>query len=164
MAIIIRAPWCHAGLIIPKASEALAVINVETVGDQTLHWYGLANEAPPSPFLTKKACGDNKVDCDSRHQASTRICGLLWRTLVSSGGRAVPRSPRAVCLSQRGEQCCTSWAREVPRPLFYRDLAPAVQKISTSCAGNRVSGLSRDTNLAGTCTTQCLSNRADGCR
>ncbi|RPB25476.1 hypothetical protein L211DRAFT_783095 [Terfezia boudieri ATCC MYA-4762] len=153
----------HAGPIIPRADEELVVISVETIGDQTLHWYGLSNDVPTPAPLTKKACGDNIVTCSGSRQASTISCRVLLNTLKSSGGNTVPRSPRAVCLSQSGNQCCTSWAKEMSNPLYFRNLAPAVEKIINNCAGGNVSGLTRDTNLAGTCTTQCLSNRPNGC-
>lgn len=49
-----------------------------SVGDQTLHWYGLSNDAPapvPAP-LTKKDCGANFVNCSGKHQTSTISCQL----------------------------------------------------------------------------------------
>ena len=157
MAVVMGAIQSHAGPLIPKADKGLVAIRTEHAG----------TGSQTSFSLSKTACGDNDITCytSGSHQASTDSCWFLLNSLQASSGDSAPKSPRSICVSQSGNQCCTSWADQVNGPLFFRDLIPAVQKLLTTCPapGGRMSGTSKDTDLGGTCTTQCLSDRPNGC-
>ncbi|KAJ7615956.1 hypothetical protein FB45DRAFT_680231, partial [Roridomyces roridus] len=71
-------------------------------------------------------------------------------------------SPRSICQTVNGNQCCVSWANAVSG-LIQLDLVSAANDVLNDCGGNDISGLTRNTNLNGICTTQCLSNRPSGC-
>lgn len=156
--------------------EDLVPIGTENVNGIDLVWYGAPepSTANPTAGLTKaaaevakvneKRCGSNYVICYSSHKASNGVCQSLLSALSANSGNTVSRSPRAVCQGQGDNSCCTSWSVEVGGNLRYGDLYDAANKIIGQCnSGGSISGLARDVNLAGTCTTQCLSNRASGC-
>ncbi|KAK3392214.1 hypothetical protein B0T20DRAFT_360471 [Sordaria brevicollis] len=115
--------------------------------------------APLSQDLHKR-CGSNTLTCSGSHRAYSPVCSNLINSL---SGQSIPQSPRSVCLSQGGNQCCISWANVVQDAQFYY-LQSAAWKALNGCVSNSyVSGLTRDTLIGNTCTTQCLSDRASGC-
>lgn len=92
--------------------------------------------------------------------------GLLDGALVS--GSKIPTSPRSVCAWPKREtsskQCCNSWSDNLWDAEWFH-LRGAAEAILEACGGSDglVSGKSYDTLIGRTCTTQCLSNRPDGC-
>lgn len=108
----------------------------------------------------QRRCGSNQVQCNSAHSAYTTVCSALINSLRSVG---VSTAPRSICLSQSGNQCCISWANPAPG-LVQTELYNAANKARNSCGGGgSVSAIARDVNLHGVCTSQCLSNRPNGC-
>lgn len=90
----------------------------------------------------------------------TIVCLALISTLSGAG---VSTSPRAICLSQSGNQCCISWGNVVPG-LVQNSLYNGANNARNGCGGGvLVSAVVRDVNLHGVCTNQCLSNRPSGC-
>lgn len=107
-----------------------------------------------------RRCGGNQVQCNGGNSAYTSVCSALIDSLRSVG---VNTSPRSICLSQSGNQCCISWANPAPG-LVQVDLYNAANKARNTCGGGgTVSAVVRDVNLHGVCTNQCLSNRPNGC-
>ena len=109
-----------------------------------------------------KRCGSNDVTCSSDHQASRNVCNMLLSNLAASAGNGISTSPRAICLSSSGDKCCVTWASAV-NGLTQGELVDAASKIAQVCGGSPLSGLARNVNLNGVCTTECLSNRETGC-
>jgi hypothetical protein len=119
-----------------------------------------------------KRCGSNEVTCGggvfSEHLAHFDVCNSLvdWMQSSTSG---VQWEPRAYCITKHPlGQCCISWADPVSSVL-QGGLASAARKVLDRCRRDadgysQVVGLTRDTLLGDTCTTQCLSNRPSGCK
>jgi hypothetical protein len=85
---------------------------------------------------------------------------LLERILVSS--HVVGNSPRSICLSRNGRDCCISWDTnlgDIHESAFYN----AAKKSMDTCVTEGRSGRARDVFLNGKCLEQCLSDRATGC-
>lgn len=150
-------------------SEELVPIGTDIVDGLELTWYGIPEHqananATAANENAKRACGDNFVVCSGSHKASNSVCQSLLSALNNNRQTTVSRSPRAVCQGQSNNQCCTSWSIEVNGNLQYGHLYDAASKVISQCnSGGSISGLARDVDLAGTCTTQCVSNRANGC-
>ncbi|KAH7635554.1 hypothetical protein SMAC4_13726 [Sordaria macrospora] len=147
------------------AEDGLVIIEQTEIAEGTITWYGeeestpIAARSPVSADLDKR-CGSNLQTCSGSHRAYAPVCNNLINSL---SGQSIPQSPRSVCLSQGGDQCCISWANVVRDAQFYY-LQNAARKVLNGCvSGNWVSGLTRDTLIGNTCTTQCLSNRPNGC-
>jgi hypothetical protein len=113
--------------------------------------------------IAKRQCGSNDVSCSGSHVPDTNSCNQLIDSLLSNGGTVLGDSPRSICLTQNGAQCCTSWSAVV-HGLQEFSLANAATQILNNCVGpNHQSGLARNVDLQGVCLTQCLSDRATGC-
>ncbi|KAJ2991473.1 hypothetical protein NUW58_g2500 [Xylaria curta] len=127
-------------------------------------------DAVPSQPVTTEArgldllprCGSNSLVCDDSHLADRGACSSLVDDLRGSGA-SLPDSPRSICATYSGKQCCVSWHNPVSEAI--RDnLVAAAQKALDGCRGNTgVSGRTSDTLIGRTCTAQCLSDRATGC-
>jgi hypothetical protein len=148
----------------PGNSTDLPVLFTEEIAAGTITVYG-SSPNDPLPEASADACGSNDVVCNSGNAAPSSLCNSLVNYLSKQGNRAAPLSPRSVCLFQnRAGMCCASWANPVDN-LLYEYLAEGAARVETQCGqGATVSGLTRNTLLARTCTTQCLSNRANGCQ
>ncbi|KAJ7609882.1 hypothetical protein FB45DRAFT_340093 [Roridomyces roridus] len=153
----------------PVNNGELVLLSTEETATGTITIWGIPDadtsakrEAALTPTQQKRQCGSNNVTCSGDHTADTNSCQQLINSLSSNSGQGVGTSPRSICQSVNGNQCCVSWADPVSG-LTQGDLVSAAQEVLDDCGGNSVSGLSRNTNLNGICTTQCLSNRADGC-
>jgi hypothetical protein len=148
--------------------EELVILRTEQTANGTLTFWGVADGAtskPPSAFadLEKRQCGSNDVICSGDHTAGVTSCEDLLADLQAHPGTPVNESPRSICRTTVNEQCCVSWANPVPGLVEF-NLVSAASKILNFCGVNpRVSGLARNVNLNGVCTTQCLSNRPNGC-
>ncbi|KAJ4390440.1 hypothetical protein N0V85_007222 [Neurospora sp. IMI 360204] len=146
------------------AEDGLIIIEQTEIEDGTITWYGeestpITARSPLSPELHKR-CGSNAVTCSGSHKAYAPVCTNLINNLST---QSIPQSPRSVCLTQGGNQCCISWANVVQDAQFWY-LQSAASKALNGCVSNSyVSGLTRDTLIGNTCTTQCLSDRASGC-
>ncbi|KAF8183557.1 hypothetical protein K438DRAFT_1599517 [Mycena galopus ATCC 62051] len=140
----------------------LVVLSTEETAHGTITIWGYPNGASKRTDTLEKRCGGNAITCSGSHTADVNSCRQLISSLQSNSGQGVGTSPRSICVTQNGNQCCISWANAVSG-LTQGNLVNAAQQILNDCAGSTVSGLSRDTNLNGVCTTECLSNRATGC-
>ncbi|KAK3344563.1 hypothetical protein B0H65DRAFT_508453 [Neurospora tetraspora] len=146
------------------AEDGLIIIEQTEIEDGTITWYGegstpITARSPVSPELHKR-CGSNTVTCSGSHKAYQPVCINLINSLSS---QSIPQSPRSVCLSQGGNQCCISWANVVQDAQFWYLQSAAWKALNGCVSNNHVSGLTRDTLIGNTCTTQCLSDRASGC-
>ncbi|KAK8037624.1 hypothetical protein PG991_000970 [Apiospora marii] len=151
-----------------QPSEGIEYLHSHDVNGTTLYYFGSPSNAetpPPSQQLHKR-CGGNAVTCYYSHTISKPpACQSLLDSLKGSRV-SLPKSPRSVCATSDGQQCCVSWA-DVANGITHGDLYTAGQKVYDQCINNWVikgSGLARDVQLGSTCTTECVSNRATGCR
>jgi len=132
----------------------------------TVTVYGYSGIDPPQTGGDLvPACGSNAVTCDyNNHLAAISTCNALITALRSDPGHDLPESPRDVCFNGDG-RCCVSWHNPVGG-LKWGHLVDAAQVALNTCRNannNRVSGKTSDTLLASTCTSQCLSDRPNGC-
>jgi hypothetical protein len=151
------------------AANPFKILLSEKVPAGTLIWYGYETETTSSlsrslASLLPRACGTNNVFCDTNHSADAQVCANLISTLSQFGSDSVPQSPRSICLiGNAGARCCVSWANAVPG-LVKSNLVNAATAALNGCrTPNAVSALTRNTLLQSTCTTQCLSDRPNGC-
>ncbi|KAK1778536.1 hypothetical protein QBC45DRAFT_413877 [Copromyces sp. CBS 386.78] len=156
---------------VPEGLKIMAV--TESAGVQ-LVWYGDADSASTAnsttnlvetPSLSRR-CGSNMPKCYSSYQAYGLTCEALLNGMLTSGSH-IPIRPRSVCSTiggYMGSRCCTSWADNLLNGHYY-NLQNGAEGILNKCRTNEgwVSGKSYDTLLGSTCTTQCLSNRPNGC-
>ncbi|KAJ7740787.1 hypothetical protein B0H14DRAFT_2989875 [Mycena olivaceomarginata] len=148
---------------VADGASDLVLLSTQETANGTLTFWGYPDGASKRAVgLEKRQCGSNAVTCSGSHTADVNSCRQLISSLRSNGGQGVGTSPRSICTTQNGNQCCVSWADAVSG-LTQGNLVNAAQAVLNDCAGSTVSGLSRDTNLNGVCTTECLSNRATGC-
>ena len=114
--------------------------------------------------MMKRVCGSADEKCYSGHRANAAVCNRLIYELETSPA-PIKSSPRAVCqVHPCCGKCCISWADRVYNGI-YPELARPAYKVLGSCTNHEgmVSGLTRNTLLGETCTTECVSNRPDGC-
>ncbi|KAJ7505963.1 hypothetical protein B0H11DRAFT_1850562 [Mycena galericulata] len=152
----------HASPVADDASD-LVLLSTQETANGTITIWGYPNDASEHTVgLEKRQCGSNAVTCSGSNTADVNSCRQLISSLRSNAGQGLGTSPRSICTTQNGNQCCVSWANAVSG-LTQGNLVNAAQDVLNTCAGSTVSGLTRNTNLNGVCTTQCLSNRATGC-
>ena len=106
--------------------------------------------------------------CDETwNLASTELCRGLVAAIDATGSAPVvgTGTPRSICFSSSTtNQCCISWSKQIPRSLQRADLLAQAQAVLNLCSfGGTTSGSSSLVMLSGTCTSQCMSNRPDGC-
>ncbi|KAJ6528447.1 hypothetical protein B0H19DRAFT_969072 [Mycena capillaripes] len=141
----------------------LVLLSTQEAANGTITFWGYPDGASERAVgALEKRCGTNDITCSGSHAADVNSCSQLISSLRNHAGQGVGTSPRSICISQNGNQCCVSWANPVSG-LTQNDLVNAAQKIFNDCGGNTKSGLSRNTNLNGVCTTECLSDRPTGC-
>ncbi|KAI1737086.1 hypothetical protein F4680DRAFT_220208 [Xylaria scruposa] len=150
-------------------SSGLVILDQFTSKDgvSTITVYGDAVESHSEvttarPVNLYPRCGSNSLVCDNQHLADRSACTNLINEFRGSY-QEIPGSPRSICGTWSGSQCCVSWKTPVQNAV--RDnLVVAAQKALDGCRGDTgVSGETNDTLIGSTCTTQCLSNRPDGC-
>lgn len=152
-----------------ESGQELVLLSSEIIPAGNLTIWGVPDDAITAtpdvidnvalPAVDRR-CGSNQVTCDSANAAYTTVCTALINTLSGAG---VSTSPRSICLSQSGNQCCISWGNVVPG-LVQNDLRNGANNARDRCGGGGlVSAVVRDANLHGVCTNQCLSNRPTGC-
>jgi hypothetical protein len=116
-----------------------------------------------SDRLVARACFTGSPICSTNVAPSAGSCNQLIQSLTQNSGNILGDAPRSICLSQNGVQCCISWA-DVVENVTEGILLASAQTVQNQCVINRASsGLQRNVNLNGICTTQCLSNRPGGC-
>lgn len=153
-----------------EPGQSLVLLSTEIIPAGNLTIWGVPeNDITTTPGIVEddvahpavaRRCGSNQVACDSSHMAYTSVCSALMNTLSNTG---VNTSPRALCLTQSGNQCCISWGNVVPG-LLQSDLWNGANNARNVCGGGGlVSAVVHDTSLHGVCTNQCLSNRPTGC-
>jgi hypothetical protein len=136
---------------------SVAFITLSALLAQIQAFPGVSGTANDTGIL----CGSNQVICHDSNQVFDSYCYDVLSALQSQSNQQVPVSPRSFCVNG----CCVSWANDA-NGLLYGDLIPAAESVLANCVqsdSGYVSGLTRDTLLAGTCTTQCLSDRPQGC-
>ncbi|KAF7317784.1 hypothetical protein MKEN_00866200 [Mycena kentingensis (nom. inval.)] len=151
----------------PTTDGELVLLSTEETPTGTITIWGIPEDgtvvaARDPEALEKRQCGTNNVTCSGDHTADRNACNQLVSSLSANSGQGVGTSPRSICQTVNGNQCCVSWANPV-NGLTQGNLVPGAQAVLNGCGGNSISGLTRNTNLNGICTTQCLSNRATGC-
>ncbi|EJD45357.1 hypothetical protein AURDEDRAFT_165573 [Auricularia subglabra TFB-10046 SS5] len=150
----------------PAAGDkALVVLKTEDSIHGPLVFYGPlegANKTVAALGLTKRACGTQDVQCLDSNVPNRQACQNLINSLSANSGMGVGSSLRSICLTTTGNQCCVSWANVVSG-LTQGTLGSAANAVFNGCVVNGQSGLSRNTDLNGVCTTLCLSSRASGC-
>jgi hypothetical protein len=142
--------------------ESLPVLDVSSADDSS------AVQARSGPL--DRRCGSNNVFCDfAAYRARTLVCGNLMDVLGDPARRVkiIDQNETSECLINlvvpNNHQCCISWSAQVPG-LYTQYLFPAVEKMMPMCARDGlVSARATDVQLAGSCVTQCLSDRATGC-
>jgi hypothetical protein len=114
--------------------------------------------------LLHKRCGSNKVQCDfSNNLANVGTCNSVIAAIGANSKSIIQSGTRSICASlDNAGQCCVSW--NTPATFQEGDLTSAAKAVVNSCSNNgQVSRETIDTDLAGTCLVQCLSNRPAGC-
>ncbi|GAP87994.1 hypothetical protein SAMD00023353_3200330 [Rosellinia necatrix] len=153
-----------------EATQAADLVVLEEFtsndGVSTITVYGDAVTSPAAADIRGRdlyrRCGSNVLRCDNSHEANRNACISLVNDLRGSSAQ-LPGSPRSICGTYNGQQCCVSWHNPVSNAVRSH-LAGAAQKALDGCRGdNGVSGKTSDTLIGSTCTDQCLSNRATGC-
>ncbi|KAJ7615832.1 hypothetical protein FB45DRAFT_757343 [Roridomyces roridus] len=122
-------------------------------------------QATPATSLTRarSQCNGDNVNCNLKFAANRVACQQLVNSITANPNHVLPPSPRFICLSLNGDQCCVSWADNV-QGLTQGALLPVAQAQLECEPGNPVlSSFASDVDLNGECTTQCLSNRPNGC-
>ncbi|KAK3399148.1 hypothetical protein B0T20DRAFT_192550 [Sordaria brevicollis] len=158
-------------IVVPEGLKILE--QYETTSGGTVVWFGDENPANATATADEvdaedahalnRRCGSNRVKCFSDHQTFMPTCETMTLdTSVLLRDTPIPTSPRSICYYERGATCCVSWADNVSGAV-YRHLIPASNAVRTQCATRWASGKSYDTLIGRTCTTQCLSDRPDGC-
>jgi hypothetical protein len=151
--------------------DGLIILSTEKMPGATLTWYG---DAPgnvtvasiPSTAIGQSGCGDNQpLLCDSNNTGPRDACNGLLNYLNDNYNAGKTTSPRSLCWKlDSGGRCCASWANDASNLLFGY-LTYALSDAINVC-GNAfvdVSARTGNVRLGDTCTTQCTSNRPDGC-
>ncbi|KAK3389584.1 hypothetical protein B0H63DRAFT_445764 [Podospora didyma] len=148
--------------------DSLVVIDTLQLAEGTLTIFGanpghnateVSSEA--SSLLTRR-CGANNVVCDKNHAPALNTCNELVKRIKGSS-LTLNSSPRSVCLSRSGGNCCISWASDIGN-VRESDLYNAAKKSLDRCVGEKNSGRATDVAINGKCLNQCLSDRATGCK
>ncbi|EJD39747.1 hypothetical protein AURDEDRAFT_171196 [Auricularia subglabra TFB-10046 SS5] len=145
-------------------TEELVVISSEITPVGTLTYYGRVAGAANVTSDVASVCSSGNLACTpfGANAPDANTCATLIETLQDNPGQAVvPQPPLAICLLA-GSRCCVSWRDPIPG-LTRGHLVPSAKDILNSCVTRGFSGSISDTNLNGFCTTECLSNIADGC-
>ncbi len=161
-------------LAAPAPTEnGVVLIDTFEVADGTITVYGsdpasvTTNEASASeeesldtPQLSKR-CGSNRVSCFNSNKPALNTCRDLVNN-VRGSSQVLSNSPRSICLTRSGQQCCISWSKDIGR-VRESDLHSAASKTMNQCIPEGLSGKATDVNINNQCLTQCLSNRPNGC-
>jgi hypothetical protein len=154
----------------PKDETTPRVLKRWALGDHTMTAYARSDDLPEPATNNDlvRRCSNDKPKCFGSHHASSPICGALVTGLgLFFNDAELKESPRAVCIEGSGQaagKCCVSWA-SVVRNDHLADLFDAALNVYNTCSnGGRVSGLVRDAQVGGACTTVCISDRLSRCR
>jgi len=118
-------------------------------------------ESDSAPSRLARRCGSNQVTCGSGNVPPLAACTDLINQ-VRGSSRLLSSSPRSLCLSRSGKQCCISWSKDIGS-VRESDLQNAANAVKNRCLADGLSGLARDVSINKQCLTQCLSNRPNGC-
>ena len=148
---------------VEAADDDLVVVQTLPYANGTLVVYGSApgTVTAVSPQSPAPNCGTNAVTCSSSHTANINTCASLISGIQDSSA-LLASSPRALCLTQGGDQCCVSWSTDIGS-VNESDLFSAAEAVFNECINDNLSGLARDVSINGQCLTECVSNRATGC-
>lgn len=151
--------------------SGLIILDQYAVPGGNITIYGDDPNAVPAPLpfedpaAVQRRCGSNTIACFASWQAYLGPCSELISYMRDHPRNTLPTSPRSICMQTIGFQCCVSWANNVNN-IELGFLEPAASKTYDTCrtSDSLVSGKAHDANLNGVCTTQCLSERPDGCK
>lgn len=158
-------PLTPAQLNAQSLTEGWTVYSNQTLDNGSILtlWNPPALEARDRSGLSKR-CGSNRIECNDSHQPKSGPCSSLREQIYLNRGNTLPATPRALCLSQGSDQCCVSWANLLHANTPWATLISANDALQFDCVNNGKSGRALDVNLSDVCTTQCMSNRAEGCK
>jgi hypothetical protein len=161
--------------IVPRAENGLILLNSTRHDNGILDFYGIsASGMPAIPALKVAAanCGDNNpIECDLRENlAIMDLCHHLIDSMIKSYNIVLNDFYRSVCWWDgiRGPnfQCCASWPGAIPG-LKYGYLINGILDATGKCVNPPsrpyLSAMVHNARLADVCTTQCVSNRPNGC-
>ncbi|KAK3380761.1 hypothetical protein B0T24DRAFT_571717 [Lasiosphaeria ovina] len=162
--LAIPAPAADA---LDAGDDSLIIIETLELVDGTITIYGsnptFSNVTEPSSTSRlARRCGSNAVSCDGGHVPALNTCTELVNRIRTST-LTLNGSPRSVCLSRSGKNCCISWSKDIGS-VREADLFNAGKNVLDRCVGENNSGLARDVSINGNCLTECLSDRATGCK
>ncbi|EJD46712.1 hypothetical protein AURDEDRAFT_164166 [Auricularia subglabra TFB-10046 SS5] len=115
--------------------------------------------------LTARGRGSNEIVCDRKNAPGPSACAARLDYLRENSGCMLATSPRSVCqtIPESGSRCCVSWHNPAPG-LTEGDLVPAANAVLNECVlRTGMLGLTRNADLRGVCTKQCLSKRPMDC-
>ena len=142
--------------------DDLIIVQTLPYGNGTLVVYGSATPGTVTAVSSPAPnCGTNAVTCSGSNQANVNTCASLL-TGIQNSGAVLGSSPRSLCLSQGGNQCCVSWSANIGS-VAESDLFNAGEAVFNTCIGDNISGRASDVSINGQCLSQCLSNRPNGC-
>ncbi|KAJ7617205.1 hypothetical protein FB45DRAFT_1034498 [Roridomyces roridus] len=126
----------------------------------------LQASASPATTLTRARrgqCNGDQVTCNLQFAANKVACQQLINSIAANPNNILPPSPRFICSSLNGDQCCISWADDVQGLTQGALLSMAQTQLECEPGNAIVSAFAHNVDLNGECTAQCLSNRPDGC-
>ncbi|KAK3987472.1 hypothetical protein QBC44DRAFT_371984 [Cladorrhinum sp. PSN332] len=142
---------------------ALLNTHVTTQGWTVTYWGPNSTEtAEVEHPLERRQCGSRIIDCHTSNIPTVLATQNLLFCLQNSGGSQVPNAPRSVCLTSNGQRACASWSVDVGTVTVVW-LHNAARAAFDQCVNNGRSGRVRPVMLGSRCTSQCLSDRPDGC-
>lgn len=148
--------------------ELIKLEEWEVEGGLTMSFWGIdeaADTTTPETNPLQRRCGSNNVQCYNDNLASGAVCGYLLAGVGWGLNDPIDSNRRSLCMIGAEGKCCVSWANNVSG-LKLAYLVNAGKKTLSQCEkvnSRAVSGKARDANLNGVCTTQCLSDRPEGC-
>ncbi|KAK3392215.1 hypothetical protein B0T20DRAFT_420518 [Sordaria brevicollis] len=170
------APPTHQYLTTDDVPPGLVILNSTTTSDNggTLTWYGSQTMSADKDANDCKNSNSGLDPICRRDFAAVRdVCFDLINDLNQMPGK-FDKKVTDVCRTNNGNggnRCCISWEKGVSSSEYALDsLKPAAYAVWTNCdflEGDTwmVSGLTRNTRVGKNnhCTTQCMSNRPNGC-
>lgn len=134
-------------------------VTIQTWGFPTIEAANAAvfAAAADTPTLSRRQCGDRRIECHGSNLAHRTGCERLLETFDKDQGREV--DPRAVGLWYSGVgYCAVSWHHPVPGLRFGHLVRAGYDTFWECYKGQSVSGYATNVNLNGVCNIQCLSS------
>ncbi|KAK3687785.1 hypothetical protein B0T22DRAFT_510650 [Podospora appendiculata] len=118
-----------------------------------------STEAAPT---MNRRCGSNTAVRFNDNVPSREAGSSLLDLLRGPSSNLLASSPRSICITVSGSRACASWATHVGE-IHSSDLLNGAGVVFWTCGYVGRSGKAHDVSLGYGCTTQCYSNRPDGC-